>query len=331
MKRVKPKTAMLAAAWVLLLLAACAMPEPPTRTALVYGVSTYVETWNGDGPPNYIPSPNLSLTDDDAADMSSMLSAKGWDTSRTRIADTTDPMVNAMASKTQIAADIESLAGTEGLVLFYYSGHGDIINGESAICPYGSIDPNPTYTSYTLVPEKYITVSELNAMFKSAGLKNVVVILDSCFSGGFVDEGATADAVPPIFEPGTYSGDISYTWFVNALGDSIAGYLSYSSDSNYVVISASGARELSWESGTYGHGIFTYLILRAASGDADYDNDGYVTTTELYAYCEVNFSQVWNNANDDYLVEVFIDEYQNADYLPHLSGTAREYALWAAD
>jgi hypothetical protein len=325
--------AVLAAAVVSMFLTACSMPEPPTRTALVYGVANYVEEWNGWDPLNdlFIPSPNLSLTDDDAADISIMLSSKGWDTTRTRIADSTDPIVNAMAGKAQMAADIAGLSGTEGMILFYYSGHGSIINGESAICPYGSIDPNPAYTSYTLLPEEFITVSELNAMFKSAGLEHVVIILDSCFSGGFVEEGATVDAVPPIFEPGTYSGDISYTWFVNALGDSIAGYLSYSSDSNNVVISASGAQELSWESGSYGHGIFTYLILQATSGDADYDNDGYVTTTELYAFCEVNFAQVWNDANDNNLVEVFVNEYQNADYLPHLSGTAREYALWATD
>ncbi|HPB65192.1 MAG TPA: hypothetical protein PLW80_01425, partial [Spirochaetales bacterium] len=41
-------------------MAACAMPEPPNRVALVYGVSIYLES---------LPQtkrPNLSLTDDDA-------------------------------------------------------------------------------------------------------------------------------------------------------------------------------------------------------------------------------------------------------------------------
>jgi uncharacterized caspase-like protein len=262
----------------------------------------------------------LTYTDNDALDLASSLASHGW-TVETGISNLDAGNDGSDVTRSAIEADIAALAGYDGLVLFYYSGHGSIYGGEAVIIPFGTID----------TPADWITVSDLFAMFKSAGLRNVVVILDSCFSGGFVDEGATVDAIPPIFEPGTYSGDISYTWFVTALGDSIAGYLSYSSDSNYVVISASGSRELSWESGTYGHGIFTYLVLRAASGDADQDNDGYVTTTELYAYCQINFGQTWNNSNDDYEVEVFINEYQNADYLPHLSGTAREYALWATD
>jgi len=308
--------AVLAAAVVSMSLTTCSMPEAPTRTALVYGISIY-DTGAGEGANG---TDNLTYTDNDAIDFADALESHGWSVTR-GIANTQVDSESQDATRNAMEADIALLAGTEGLVLFYYSGHGSIYGGEAVIIPFGTID----------TPSEWITVSDLFAMFKSAGLKNVVIILDSCFSGGFVDEGATVDAVPPIFERGTYSGDISYTWFVNALGDAIAGYLTYSSDSNYVVISASGSRELSWESGAYGHGIFTYLVLRAAYGDADYNGDGYVTTTELYAFCEVNFGQTWNDSNDDYEVEVFVNEYQNADYLPHLSGTAREYALWATD
>ncbi len=324
MKRAKPvagsckafkiATMSAAAAVVSLFFSTCAMPGPPTRTALVYGVSRY------DIGISATSSPNLSYTDDDAISMAVMLREKGWDVIE-GIADSPVDAENTDASRLAIETAISSLAGAEGLVLFYYSGHGSIYNGESVIIPYGTID----------LESEWITVSDLLAMFKDAGLKNVIVILDSCFSGGFVEEGATVDAVPPIFEQNTFSGDIAYTWFVNALGDSILAYLSYSSDSNYVVISAAGSMELSWESPSYEHGIFTYLVLQAEAGDADYDNDGYVTTTELYAFCGANFGQMWNDVNGNYLVEVTPGEYQYADYLPHLSGTAREYALWAAN
>jgi hypothetical protein len=298
-------TGVLAAAGVLLLLTACAMPEPPTRTALVYGISIYAP--GGEGTGN-----NLTYTDDDALELASLLATKGW-LVKTGISNLDVGNDGSDVTRSAIENDIAALAGTEGLVLFYYSGHGAIYNGEAVIIPFGAIDNE----------EDLISASDLFAMFEDAGLKNVVVILDSCYSGGFVEEGATIDAVPPVFAQNYYNADIQYTLFVTALGDALRGYLSYAGDSNYVVISAAGSGEYSYEDGTpYEHGIFTYFLLQAMdaeSRNADRDSDGYVTTSELYAYCAAGIDKYWNSENP------------GADYLPHLSGTAREYALWATD
>ncbi len=293
----------LATLFSLLLLAACSMPEAPTRTALIYGVSTYIENYSGD--PKY--NPNLSLTDDDAEDMGLMLTSQGWNAT-TRIAISNDPTDNEQASRAQMETDIASLSGYDGIVLFYFSGHGGLVNGESAIVPYGTIGNE----------SGWITASELTAMFKAAGLENVVIILDSCYSGGFVEDGATVDAIPDAYSDSN-GGNIDYTWFVDATDDAIRGYISYEGDSGYVVIAAAGAGEASYESATYGHGIFTYALLRGAdSGGADLDRDGYVDTSELYAYCAAFIDRHWNSVSSD-------------DYMPHLSGTAREYALWETD
>ena len=198
----------LASATLAAVLSACAMPEAPRRTALIYGVSTYVENHSG--------RPNLTLTDNDARSMNEMLASKGW-TTTTRIADSNNPAQNALASKSQIEADIAALQPDDGLVLFYYSGHGaENIDGEIAICPYGSIN-----SSGIPINSAMITTSELRAMFEQAGLNNVVIILDSCFSGGFVDSRATVDALPVSY--GVYDDGISYTWFLDALGDAEIG------------------------------------------------------------------------------------------------------------
>lgn len=272
----------------LLLLAACTMPEAPARTALVFGVADYEGTGN-----------DLDYTDDDSNSVTTMLTANGWSVTMG---------LDGNADAGDIATAIDGLAGTEGIVLFYYSGHGGLVNGESAIVPYGTIGDE----------SGWITASELTAMFKAAGLENVVVILDSCYSGGFVEDGATVDAIPDVFGDDD-GGDVSYTWFVDATDDAIRGYMSYEGDSGYVVIAAAGAGEASYESDTYGHGIFTYALLRGAdSGGADLDGDGYVDTSELYAYCAAFIDRYWNSASSD-------------DYMPHLSGTAREYALWETD
>jgi hypothetical protein len=168
-----------------------------------------------------------------------------------------------------------------------------------------------------------ISTSELFAMFENAGLKNVVVILDSCNSGGFVFEGPSVDAIPPLYGEYDTNGNIAYTWFLDSIGDALHGYFYYKVDFNYVVLSAAGTSESSWESD--GHGIFTAAILAAMKTTAsDRNGDGYVDTGEIYAFSAKYIDEEWNAYyQDDY------DGTQYIDYFPHLSGTPREYALWA--
>jgi len=296
---------------VVLGLANCAMPEAPARTALVYGISIY-DISGGEGASG---TNNLTYTDDDARAMSSLLSYNGW-TVKEGIANTQDPAESQDATREAIEADISSLASAapEGLVLFYYSGHGtEDYLGTTYIIPFGAIENQ----------SDRISAEELFEMFEDAGISNVIIILDSCNSGGFVYEGATVDAVPPVYGEHDNNGDIEYSWFVDSAGDAMRGYLSYSAEQGYVVLSAAGAGEFSWE--TSGHGIFTAAILSAGdTSEADLDGDGYLATSELFAFCVSYIDSNWNENN-----ATTFSGGMYADYLPHLSGTPREYALWA--
>lgn len=294
-------------------LGSCAMPSPPKRTALVYGISIY-DTAKAEG--SY---PNLTLTDEDATSMAAMLTTEGWSVTA-GIADSNIDRNNQDASRTAIENGIAGLAGTDGLVLFYYSGHGSMVNGESVIIPYGTVTE----------PTQWITATELRARFRAAGLHHVIIMLDSCYSGGFVSSGATTDAIPPIYDSLELDRRIQYRLFVDAIGDAIAAYMAYADDPEFIVLSAAGAGELSWESSSFGHGIFTYYALKAFSdARADVDSDGFVTTTELYAYIAANIQANWNKYyyNDPINESGVTPQY--SDYMPHLSGTAYEYALWS--
>ncbi len=301
---------------IALVLASCAMPEAPARKALVYGISRYDVT---------VPAssyPNLTWTDEDASSMSMKLSESGWSVTE-GIADSAINADNLDASRDMIMEDIESLRGFDGLVLFYYSGHGSRINGESTIIPYGTVSN----------PARWIRVSELYAKFESTGLSRVVIILDSCHSGGFVKEGTTSDAIPDVYGSLDDDGDISFSWFIDSLGPALISYLEHSDGSGYVGISAAGSGELSYESSAFGagHGIFTYYMLESfTDATADIDGDGLVTSTELFAYCSAHIDATWNS--DNFQNYEYIDGKKTyADYLPHLSGTPREYALWATE
>jgi len=304
------------ASMVILVLSACAIPEEPTRTALVFGVATYRE--------GIIGYPNLSLTDDDAEDMATMLKAQSWDVSEA-IANTNDPLLNSVASKAAIKNAITDLQSTNaGLVLFYYSGHGFEYGNESFLCPYGSIT-----TGNQLLLDQMISKNELYAWFENAGIEDVVIILDSCNSGGFVEAGATIDSIPPVFgkydETGEYyitDGAVAYSWFVDSLTDTVKSFISYSNSSPFVVISAAGAGEASWEGGN--NGIFTAAILASQekTSTADGDGNGYIDTTELFIFCAEAINAGWNTRGT-------IPTSNWDVFFPHLSGTAREYALWA--
>lgn len=307
--RAYPTLAIVAALLASLAGFSCAMPEPPARVALVYGVSTYLENHSG--------YPNLGSSDDDAYDMKRLLTQAGW-TVKAGIADTDSTTLNESASKKAIMADISSLKDFKGLVLFYYSGHGIFLDPEQAICPYGSIDSN-----LALREDLMITTTELRSYFTVSNINNVIIILDSCNSGGFVDDGPTTEAIPDLYGPNNGGDKILYTYFVDSLDSSLRAYFAYKTNGSIVTISAAGALENSWEISNV-NGIFTSAILSAnATPYSDTDNDGYVSTTELFNYTVAYLNKYWNSSGT----------YPTADwddYHPHLSGTAREYALWAA-
>ena len=58
-----------------------------------------------------------------------------------------------------------------------------------------------------------------------------------------------------------------------------------------IIITASGANEVSMESEEFKHGIFSYFLLEGLKGKADFDGDGLVTVDELYPYVSDNVAR----------------------------------------
>ena len=132
-------------------------------------------------------------------------------------------------------------------VVFYFSGHGYQDRDV------GIKDEKDGLDEY-LVNHDY----EKNGMLRDDELaeymKDIdgtkVVVLDTCHSGGFIDG----------------SSDLA--------------------EDGYVVITASDADEYSQESPRLENGVFTYYFLKGADGKADANNDGNMTTDELYDYAD---------------------------------------------
>lgn len=294
------------------------------KTAIVYGVNIYDAVHT---------AKNLRYCVSDATGFGGALAAKGWN-----VMTQTD----ANASKAQLATDIATVAASAEAgqrVLFYYSGHGHTIPaGQSYagewIMPYGSV----IYTSdYYLNMSNAINPAQLATMLQPLIDKrcNVVVVLDSCYSGGFVANGSYSSDLPADYGTTPYLGGSS-------LGDSsmlfatIADYFSGGTQSgalsqpNVWVLSAAGSGEESFEdpspTGSVQHGYFTYGLIHAvdSSGgrmNADYNGDGYVTLQELYRYSKETVDGLWNKYN-------YANYGTNTQYLPHLSGNPLDILIY---
>lgn len=141
-------------------------------------------------------------------------------------------------------------------VYFYYSGHGapDPSKGTPYLVPWDG-DPEFLESSAYPVPRLYEKLNALKA-------KEVVVLLDSCFSGQG-GRSVIAKNLRPlvnVVEPPRPKGN-KLSILTASSGDEVAGALD-----------------------ERGHGIFTYYLLKGLQGEADADHNGHLDLDELYTY-----------------------------------------------
>jgi len=290
---------------------------PANRYALVIGVQDYPD-YNGDN------SNDLSYPDDDADDMATLLSAQGW-TVKKRLISSSDASIDKDGSPTysnikEAIADLST--ESDATILVYYSGHGNSEDNTAYIIPYDGLTTSGT--GYDIA--KWITPATLSSWMEAVPAKNRVLILDSCYSGGFIASANAVDTTPADYSQA--QGTTAETGLLlAALSDFnglLAANLTSLGERDMVALSASGSEEVSWDDGTSGHGAFTNYLLKAAeSGDAD--GDGYVTVAEAYAYAKANIKKNWNPEYKYY----YGSTRNEWDFLPHISGGTGDIALYA--
>ena len=195
---------------------------------------------------NYRNIPDSDYSKNDATLVKSYLKALGF---RER---NIDLITNEKATRTDIQKSLEawlpSLAKDDSTVFVYFSGHGapEPSTGESYIVPY---DGDPNYLPITGYPLKrlYESLGRLEA-------KEIVVVLDSCFSGSGGRSILAKGARPlVIMAPAAILPP------------------------NIAVLSATQGSQISTSSPDKGHGIFTYYFLKAIKKGND-------THSEIYKY-----------------------------------------------
>jgi uncharacterized caspase-like protein len=226
---------------------------------------------------------DLSYTIDDALDMQDVLVSYGnWDMGNIQL------LTDGNASKSDIESAVTTmatLADTNDVCLFFFSGHGARIPDDDddeadtfdeVICPYDTMDNLGNV----------ISDDELGTWL-SVCSGNIVVILDTCMSGGFATKGAegTIKTVP---NPQVPKDAIAKKHF----GEGLVEHLKQrpiSRDLNktgYVVLMACEEDKSAYESRRLKNGVFTYYIVEGLWGPADTDSDNNVSAEEDFNYAD---------------------------------------------
>ena len=178
-------------------------------------------------------------------------------------------LLEDQATRSGISLALEELARDtkpEDTIVFYFAGHG--------IRRLGGFEPGeylcPIDTDSLNLRTTAIHADDLSTALRALPARQVVVLLDACYSGGM--------AAPP------------KTWEPTAFGLSEQAYSRLAGGSGRVVIASSKSDELSWELAALKRGLFTHYLIEGLRGGAA-DPDGAVRILDLYTYLSSHVPQ----------------------------------------
>jgi uncharacterized caspase-like protein len=118
-------------------------------------------------------------------------------------------------------------------------------------------------------------MGEILRIFTRIQSERLIFIADACYSGA--SGGRT----------------ISLTGIRSTISD---GFLDrIATGKGKIILTASGANEVSEENENLRHGVFTYYLLEGLRGNADTDRDGLITVDEAYRYVSDRVPEVTSN------------------------------------
>jgi WD40 repeat protein len=209
---------------------------------------------------NQYKNPRMSLTyaKPDAKSFSDVISKKGTLFKNVEL----HTLYDQEASKVSILKKLEELSAKiqpEDVFIFYYAGHGSMVDNQFFFIPTESLR---LYDLSSLKTDA-IDAGTLQEKFKNIKALKQLIIMDACQSGGSVELLAVRGASE----------------------EKAIAQLSRSAGIH--VMASAGSEQFAAEFAELGHGMFTYILLKALDGDADgAPKDGKVTIYELKSYLD---------------------------------------------
>jgi len=236
-----------------------------TRRAVCVGISDYVGTGS-----------DLNYCDDDARDFTAALAAQSnWNAGNiTTLLDRNATAANIWAALNAMSAASDS----NDQCVFFFSGHGGWSTDQAPIDEPNNRDEYICETDLT----NNIYDDALGQWVTDLPTTNVLVVLCSCFSGGFIKGENSVKCISGA-QPGG-AGD-GFAAEIQAAMDAKASAVKDIDDAGAgVTLTAANYNETCQESGTLQHDVFNHYVLQAMGGAGDANSDGTITAEEIYAY-----------------------------------------------
>jgi Caspase domain len=225
--------------------------EPPvpdyTRRqnwAIFVGVNTYE---------NQVYYPPLQVCVTDATVLAQQFVTNGFLSEYMHVI--TDASVDNRPSRGNILNTLQTTAAAtrpDDLLLFYYSGHGDVEGDESyLVCRDGWADS---------LENTALSFSRVKQIMQKAPARNKVIILDACHTGAQIGSKGKVRMSPA---------------FIRHVFEQAEGI---------AILSSCTQNQISYESSKRGQSAYTYFLLQALQGHADKEEKGVVTVRDLNNY-----------------------------------------------
>lgn len=222
---------------------------------------------------------DLEYCDKDAIDLSNLI-IPTWGSSHVKLL--TESEANKTIIHDAIFNWLDPLEDSDDTVLFFFSGHGGNMSDEApideadgkdeVICPH-DYQPSPFRQIHDEIRD-----DELDNWLSVLESGRIVVMLDTCHSGGFIDSIGTAKALT----------SKTAAEMDDKTSDFDDGFAKDISQGGRVILTASAETESSWLYEDLEHGVFSYYIIEAL-GKLDVVNtngNNEISAEEIFHYAE---------------------------------------------
>lgn len=157
----------------------------------------------------------------------------------------------------------------QDVFMFYYAGHGTLDKDDAAnefyIVPYDIVQ---LYGNSSMLKEKAISASEIRELSMKLNPQKQVFIIDACHSAGALESNLTRGAAE----------------------ERAIAQLARSTGTFW--LTAAGSEQFATEFEELGHGVFTYSLLEALTGENGSNGDNTLTIRELSSYVEMRVPEL---------------------------------------
>jgi uncharacterized caspase-like protein len=197
----------------------------------------------------------------------------------------TDAQATKAAIHDAIVNWLDPLEGPETTVVIFMSGHGMPGPDDDGDEGGSGDDWDEFFVPYEVAPDgenwdaaMAIRDDELAQWLDALESQQVVLIIDSCFSGGIFD--ASAAQVRGLSFGQADPAAMTAAQWQSGFAQDVEG-------NGRVILTASAEDEPSWESGGLRHGVFTYFFLEALrTAGADLNGNGWISAQEAFQYLD---------------------------------------------